>query len=143
MPVQYVWLIVMVLAAIIEAATAQLVSIWVVAGGFAAVITSLITDNIYIQCTVFVVVVLISLIVFMPLVRKTKNIKKSNTNADRCIGKEAIVISTINNVLGEGQVIVLGNIWTARSIANEIIPKDSRVTVKRISGVKLIVEPIK
>lgn len=142
MPMQYVWLLVMIVAAIVEAATAQLVSIWIVAGGLAGVITSFFTDNIFIQCAVFLLVVIISLIIFMPLVKKSRYFQKSHTNADRCVGKEAIVTTTINNVLGEGQVVVLGNVWSARSSDDTIIQKDHRVRIERISGVKLIVAPI-
>ena len=36
----------------------------------------------------------------------------------------------------------MGQVWTARSDSDERkIPKDTRVKVKAISGVKLIVEP--
>lgn len=139
MPMQYVWLIVMIIAAIVEAATAQLVSIWIVAGGLAGLMTSFMTDNIFIQCGVFVAVLIISVLVFMPIVKKSRYFKKTPTNADRCIGKRAIVIEEINNVLGKGQVNVFGNIWTARSRDESVIEKGERVIIDRISGAKLIV----
>ena len=49
---------------------------------------------------------------------------------------------TIDNLRAEGQVTIMGQVWTARSVQDEqILPKDTRVKVKSISGVKLIVEP--
>ena len=56
------------------------------------------------------------------------------------IGKTAVVISDINNLEGNGQVRVNGNVWSARSVDGEIISEGSTVTVKAIEGVKLIVE---
>ena len=51
---QYIWIAAIVLLAILEGATAQLVCIWFVIGGIAALVTSIFTDVIWIQLTVFV-----------------------------------------------------------------------------------------
>ena len=61
-------------------------------------------------------------------------------NADRIIGKTAVVIETIDNLAGKGQVKVAGQIWTARSERDVVIPQDAEVTVLRIEGVKVFVE---
>ena len=55
-----------------EACTVQLVSVWFAIGSAAACITSLFTDQIYIQVIVFVVVTAIALAVTRPLVKKLK-----------------------------------------------------------------------
>ena len=48
------WLVVVVLLAIIEASTVNLVSIWFVISGLVALIVSLFTEAFYIQFGVFV-----------------------------------------------------------------------------------------
>jgi membrane protein implicated in regulation of membrane protease activity len=65
------------------------------------------------------------------------------TNADRCIGKDAIVTQDINNIEACGQVKADGKIWTARSSDDSVIPEGALVTVEKIEGVKLIVTPKK
>ncbi len=81
------------------------------------------------------------LAVTRPVVKQKLTVKKTSTNADRYIGKIAVVTVGINNTLETGQVNVLGSIWTARSADGSEIPAGSRVVVESISGVKLIVRP--
>ena len=57
------------------------------------------------------------------------------------ISKEGIVTEEINEVLGTGQIKVLGQTWKARPINNnEIIKKDSIVIVENIVGVSAMVK---
>ncbi|MBR3738003.1 MAG: NfeD family protein, partial [Eubacterium sp.] len=71
---------------------------------------------------------------------KKINFKAQKTNADRCIGEDAVVCEEINNLEAKGQVKVDGKIWSARSSDGSIIPTDTIVTVEKIDGVKLIVK---
>lgn len=140
-----VWIWVALLAAfiIIEATTAQLLTIWFAIGAFASLVTTFITDNIIAQVIVFVVVSAIALIVTRPLVKKMTKATKQPTNADMYIGKEAVVTEDINNLEAKGLVKVGGSVWTARTeVDNYTIPAGSHVTVLKIEGVKLIVRPI-
>lgn len=113
---QYIWIAAIVLLAILEGATAQLVCIWFVIGGVAALITSIFTNVIWIQLTVFVVVSILSLLITRPLVKKAMSFQKEDTNAGRIVGKKGLVIETIENEQGKGQVNISGSIWTARSM---------------------------
>ncbi len=135
----YFWLAVIIVAAVVEGSTAQLVSIWFVAGGVGALIANLCGAELWTQTVVFVVVTAITLVSTRPLVKKLMNFKKEETNADRYIGKDGIVIVEINNTLGVGQVNVLGSVWTARSEDGSVIKIGEHVLIKAIEGVKLIV----
>ncbi|MBE6831296.1 NfeD family protein [Clostridium sp. KNHs216] len=135
----YFWLAVIIVAAVVEGSTAQLVSIWFVAGGVGALIANLCGAELWTQTVVFVVVTAITLVSTRPLVKKLMNFKKEETNADRYIGKDGIVIAEINNTLGVGQVNVLGSVWTARSEDGSVIKIGEHVLIKAIEGVKLIV----
>lgn len=135
----YVWIAVMVIMAVFEGVTTQLVSVWFVCGALAAAIVSFFVPVFAVQFAVFVGVSLILLLVTKPLVKKAKEIKPEPTNADRNIGKIAIVTQEINNTAGTGQVKLGGNTWTARTVNDEIIPEGAEVTVREISGVKLMV----
>ncbi|MBR2715510.1 MAG: NfeD family protein, partial [Ruminococcus sp.] len=66
--------------------------------------------------------------------------KKTHTNSDRNIGKDALVIKDIDNIKAVGQVKVESSVWSAKSADGEIIKKDSIVSVVAIEGAKLVVK---
>lgn len=139
----WIWIALLAVFIIIEAATVQLLTVWFAVGSLAALITTFITDNILVQIIVFVVVSAIALAITRPLVKKMTKAQKQPTNADMYIGKEAIVTEDINNLEAKGLVKVGGSIWTARTeVDNYTIPVGSHVTVIKIEGVKLIVRPV-
>ena len=135
-----IWLVLAVVMAAVEAATVQLVSIWFVIGSVAACVTSLFTDNILIQVIVFVAVTALALIITRPIVKKMRSKAPEPTNSDRYIGKEGVVITTIDNTAARGQVRVGSSAWTARSEDDSVISEGAKVTVTAIEGVKLIVK---
>ena len=140
--VPYIWFGVAVFLAIIEAITYQLVSIWFVAGALVStVIAVFMPEAILLQIIVFVAVSLVALLVTRPFVRKLTNKEKTPTNSDRNIGKNGYVLDDINNELGVGRVNIDGAVWSAKSEDDSVIKKDTRVTVRDIRGVKLIVMP--
>ncbi len=134
-----IWLVIAVVMGVTEACTVQLVSVWFAIGSAAACITSLFTDQIYIQVIVFVVVTAIALAVTRPLVKKLKRKRPEATNADRYIGKSAVVVEAIDNDHAKGLVKVDNEKWTARSVDGQLIEPGDRVVVTAIEGVKLIV----
>lgn len=132
----YIWLIIAIILGVIEAATVNLVSIWFVISSLLAMITSMFTDNLYIQIGVFVIIG----ILLMPISKKIyKKIKKDkvSTNIDRIIGMKGIVTEDIikDNI---GEVKVDGKRWSAYSKEN--INKGETVKVISINSVKLYVE---
>ena len=50
-----------------------------------------------------------------------------------------MVISDINPVLCQGQVKVGNEVWSAKTVGTEVIPKNTQVTVTAIDGVKAVV----
>lgn len=136
------WIVLAVVMGIIEACTAQMVSIWFAVGAAGGYVTSLFTDNIYIQVAVALVVTAVTLIATRPLAKRMINTTKTHTNSDKYVGKTAVVTITIDNMQAVGQVKVDSSVWSAKSADDSIIEKDSKVTVKAIEGVKLVVEKI-
>ncbi len=133
------WAVAIIVFGIAEAVTAQLVSIWFVAGSIAALIAGLCNAPIIVQVVLFLAVTIIALVITRPLVKKYITPKKEATNADKVIGQIGVVTEEINNINATGQVKVDGKIWTARSLENKIIPNGDEVIIDRIEGVKLIV----
>jgi len=133
------WLVALVLFSIIEAVTVGLVSVWFAVGSLAALIVSWLGGSVWVQVVVFGVCSFATMAVARPLTHKYLVRSKEATNADRAIGKDAVVTEEINNLKGSGAVSVGGVIWTARSGDDEIIPAGATVRVLRIEGVKLFV----
>ena len=136
-----IWLVALIVLAVLEGITVQLVSIWFAIGAAAACVTSLITDNIFIQIAVFIAVSAIVLAATRPLVKKFVSSRTVATNADRNIGRTAIVTERIDNLASTGSVKLDGVEWTARSLDDErTIGEGEQVVVREIRGVRLIVE---
>lgn len=134
------WAIVAVLALIIEAMTAELVSCWFAPSALVAMILSPFVKTIWIQVIVFLGLSILLLAIGRGLVKKKLDTKKTNLNADSLIGKTGIVQEPINNISETGSVKIAGLIWTARSVTGEEIPEGSVVVIREIQGVKLICE---
>ena len=134
------WIVLLVVLIIVEAVTAQLVTIWFAAGAAAALIAELCGLQQWLQWVIFIAVSAVALIVTRPLVRKVTKKAVQPTNADRCIGQTAVVTEDIDNIEGKGQVHVNGVTWTARSSDGSVFRKDERVIVEKIEGVKLVVK---
>ena len=76
-----------------------------------------------------------------PVAVKYFNKDRVKTNAESLVGKQAVVISEIDNLQGIGQVSVNGQEWSARTVEEGItLTEGSVVIVRAISGVKLMVE---
>ena len=136
----YLWLIAAGVFFIAEMITTGFLVFWLGIGSLLAMITSFITDSIFIQTAVFV----ISSVILIPLTKTLvskyiDNGKRFVTNAYGIIGKTGIVIADINTLEATGQVKVNGEVWSAKADTN--IPKGTEVEVLKIDGVKLIVTP--
>lgn len=139
----WVWAALTVVFIVVEAVTVQLLTIWFAVGSVAALVATLLGATTVWQCIIFIFVSLLVLALTRPYVKKMIESRTEPTNADRCIGKEAVVCETINNRAGQGQVKIAGVTWTARSNDDSVIEADEIVKVEKIDGVKVIVSKIK
>lgn len=135
------WLALLVVLVIIELITMGLTTIWFAGGSLAAALISIPETPIVLQVIVFLIVSTLLLYFTRPIAVKYFNKDRIRTNTESLIGKQAIVISEINNIEGIGQVNTGGMEWSARSSYNNIVlPVGTVVTILGIDGVKLIVE---
>ena len=142
-PAYLIWLVLVVALAIFEASTMALVCIWFAAGAVAAMLAALLGLGFWPQIILFTLISGICLAAVRPLAVRHLNTKKTATNADRVVGKEAVVIEVIDNRIPSGQVRVSGQVWTARTADDHtVIPEGTAVIIRQIQGVKLIVELI-
>lgn len=141
MNLMLMWLVIFVVLVAIEIATMGLTTIWFAGGALLATIAAALGGPLWLQVALFIVVSAVLLFFTRPIAVKYFNKDRVRTNVESLIGKQAIVISEIDNLQGIGQVTVNGQEWTARSADDRIrIPVGSVVTILAVSGVKLIVE---
>lgn len=135
------WLIIFVVCIGVELATMGLTTIWFAGGALIASVIAAVGAPIWLQVVLFFAVSFVLLYFTRPVAVKYFNKDRVKTNVESMIGKQAIVISEINNLQGIGQVTVGGIEWSARTLQEDItLPVGSVVVVRAISGVKLIVE---
>lgn len=135
------WVAALVVFLIVEAVTAGLVSIWFVFGSLVALICAALGAAVWLQIFWFVIVSVATLVLTRPLVKRYVDSRSVATNADRSIGRAAVVTERIDNLAATGAVKLDGVVWTARSTNDAVaIETGERVTVRAIEGVKLIVE---
>lgn len=135
------WLVLLILCIGIEVLTLGLTTIWFAGGALVAIFANLLHAPIFVQIILFFAVSLVLLFFTRPIAVKYFNRDRVKTNVESMVGRQAIVIEEIDNMKAVGQVTVSGQEWMARSWEEGVkIPEGAVVTVKAISGVKLIVE---
>ena len=136
-----IWLIIFVACIVVEIITMGLTTIWFAGGSLIASVAAAIGAPLWLQIVLFVAVSLVLLYFTRPIAVKYFNKDRVKTNAESLVGKQAIVISEIDNLQGIGQVTVGGQEWSARTTRDGIpLPVGSVVIIRAISGVKLLVE---
>lgn len=136
-----IWLGVFVLSIVIEALTAELVSVFFACGSLIALIISFIPGvPWWVQIVVFVVISGASLLGLRPLVNKVLKKEKRMTNVDEMIGKKGVMIKGCDE-LNYGEIKVNGVIWTAISVDEKVsINANEVVEIIAVNGNKLVVK---
>ena len=140
-PMALVWLVALIIFAVAEAATVGLVSLWFAGGALVALIAAGLNAPIWLQVLLFLVVSFVMLILLRPFVRQVSKSQRIRVNADRHIGRTALVTEEINNLEEHGAVRLDGVVWSARSESGEVIPVGTEIVVRRLAGAKVWVEP--
>lgn len=133
------WIVVLVLTLGVEIATMGLTTIWFAGGALIALIAAAIGVPFVVQVVAFLVISVLLLIFTRPIAIKYFNKDRVRTNVESLVGRQAIVLSKVDNLHGVGQVSVGGQEWSAKSFDDaQILEEGSIVTIMAISGVKLI-----
>lgn len=135
-----IWLVILIAAIGIEAATLGLTSIWFAGGALFALIAAALNAPMVIQILLFLVISLVLLFFTRPIAVRYFNKERVKTNVESLVGRQAIVTGDIDNLQGTGQITVGGQEWSARSLNDDVkISAGAVVVIAAISGVKLIV----
>lgn len=138
-----IWLVLSGVFIIIEILTVGFFIFWFAVGALIAMFSSILIKSVALQIAIFVISSTILLFATKPFANKFLDLEKSiKTNAFSIEGKIGKVTVDIDPIEGKGQVKVNGEVWSAKCESNDIIPKDTEVTIEKIDGVKVIVKPL-
>ncbi len=138
-----IWLALVLLFVIIEIISLGLTSIWFAAGALVSALAAMFGAPVWLQVILFIVVSAVLLACTRKFAVNHLNNRLEKTNAESLVGKQSIVIETIDNAVPSGKIRIGDVEWTARSVTEGIvIPKDQKVVIREISGVKCMVEPV-
>lgn len=136
------WLVLAAVFCMIEAATANLTTIWFAVSAVIVAVLAAFDAAALTQLLGFMCIAIILLVLTRPLVKKLLVKKTVATNADRIISQLGVVTEEVDPVLNKGQVMVMGQSWSAKSEDNNKIEVDRTVVVVRLEGVRAVVKPV-
>jgi membrane protein implicated in regulation of membrane protease activity len=136
-----VWLIILVLSLVIEAATAALVSVWFAAGALVCLGLSFIPGLPYWgEIIIFLGVSLGTFLAIRPYISKIMKKRTIRSNVDSLVGEKGIVVTPVDS-LHWGAVRLKGVIWTAVPVKEgDTFDEGETVRIKAIDGNKLMIE---
>ncbi len=140
MPLPLIWLIVAVGLAGAEALTGDLFLLMLSGGAFAAVGSSLLFDEFWIDGVTFAVVSVLLLVLVRPMLRRrfAAGTGQLLEPAKALEGKSALVLESVAR--HGGLVKLDGEVWTARPFNDDdVYESGDHVTVMRIDGATAVV----
>ncbi len=136
-----IWLVICIIALIIESLTTELVSIYFSFGALISMICAILGVYFWPQVWIFVLVAAVSLFTTRPLFLKYFKKNEIKTNVDALVGKRFTLTKEITST-ERGEVNVSGIVWSVVTNDNSSIEVNSTVEVLSLDGSKLIVKKI-
>lgn len=113
-------------------------------GAIGAIIVCAFDLHLIIQLAVFVVITMLLVLFVRPIGFKYIHRMKKDSDMQNLVGKDAIVISKIDNEQGVGLVLIDGRQWSAKSHRpNAVIPAGTLTKVVVMRGDVAIVDDMK
>ena len=130
------WLILVIVLAIIELATVNLLTIWFCISGLVALFLSFYIDNVAIVATIFAVLGIFLLFTTRPILKEYLPTQNKVKKVEKLIGRIGIVTKDIRPDM-EGEVKVSNRKYIA--ISDKKISKNTEIEVINTDGLKLVV----
>lgn len=137
----HIWLILALSAFILEIFVPSFVLFNFGIGGLISSLAAGLNFSIEWQIILFSTGTLLSFFLIRPVMKKYayKRSDKQKTNVDAIVGRQALVTQEISNENNQGLVSLDGDIWQARSLNNDVIPKGTLVEILQLNSIILTV----
>jgi membrane protein implicated in regulation of membrane protease activity len=132
------WVIISVVALVVDIATSAFVFLWFTVGGIAAIVVLTLGFSVPIQITTFIAVSAISMALGYPLMKKTlkSTVTKTSTMEEGYIGRK---LTVDEDFVETAKVKIDGIYWTIKNVG-EPVKKGDEVKITGIEGNKLIIK---
>ena len=139
-----VWLVIVLTAVVVELLTLEFTFLMVAAGALIGGLgTNLLGADWWVQVAVAAVVTALLLFTIRPVLLRTvaKNDPLIPTNVDALAGMPGVVVS---DFVGQAGSVKLrnGETWTARTETSAVFSDGDQVSVVRVEGATVVVEPL-
>jgi len=139
--VQWIWVALVIIFAIIEIFTLGLTTVWFALGALVMVFLSFIKIPLSVQILIFLAISAALLIFTRPVAIKKFKMGKEKTNVESFAGKHVLITKAIRE-FEKGEAKLNGLTWTARSENDAEIAAGTKCAIIRVEGVQLIVRPL-
>jgi membrane protein implicated in regulation of membrane protease activity len=139
-----VWLVIVLTAVVIELLTLEFTFLMIAAGSLIGGLgTNLLGADWWVQVAVAAVVTALLLFTIRPVLLRTvgKNDPVIPTNVDALAGMPGVVVAEFVGQVGSVK-LRNGEIWTARAEGPSTIAEGDQVSVVRVEGATILVEPV-
>jgi membrane protein implicated in regulation of membrane protease activity len=140
--VRWAWICIGLLFLLAEVFTAGFVLACFGVGAFAAAVPAFLGLGFVTQLLTFIVVSTLAVLFSRRFADRVTGAQPQGLGVDRVLGKQALVIETIDPDSPAGRVRVDVEEWRADSVHSEVIPEGTRVEVLGIDGTRLRVRPL-
>ncbi|EDS77767.1 nodulation efficiency protein D [Clostridium botulinum C str. Eklund] len=135
------WIIISIVAFLIDISTSSFLFIWFTIGGVIATILSLMEFSFTVQIITFIIISIVLMLICYPIIRRTikKTVPITETMEQEYIGDEFVIEKDV-----EDKAIIKYNgiYWTVKSVEGKI-EKGSKVKIVAIEGNKLLIKKFK
>lgn len=138
----WVWIVLAMIFAVAEIFTAGFFLICFGVGAAGAGLAAFLGVGLVWQFAIFVILSGISVVLVRPLANRMSNPNTHVVGIDRVLGKQGIVLETIDPVSGRGVVRIDSEHWSAESAEGRTIVAGSPVLVVGVDGTHLKVRPV-
>jgi membrane protein implicated in regulation of membrane protease activity len=139
-----VWLVIVLTAVVIELLTLEFTFLMIAAGALIGGLgTNLLGADWWVQVAVAAIVTALLLFTIRPVLLRTvgKNDPVIPTNVDALAGMPGVVVAEFVGQVGSVK-LRNGEIWTARTESSSAVADGDQVSVVRVEGATVVVEPV-
>ena len=137
----FIWLGIAAVAAVVEAISWGLITMWFVIGAIAAFAVAFFGGPVWLQLVVFLVVSVACLVLLRPVILKYR--KHGEEHEATPVGSNAVVVERIDNAAMTGRVETPDHMtWAALSADGTPIESGTQVRVVEQRSIKLVVERV-
>ena len=135
----WIWGTIILITVIIELFSADIDAIWFSTGALVSLILSFFKTHIAIQLSSFIVVTALLLFTVGKWTKKIFMTKNISTNSDSLIGREILILESVNEH-EKGSGVINDIVWTVVCQAGVSVEKGKHAVIIAIDGNKLVVK---